>query len=113
MSAKAISELSGKELLYRHLECSGLIDAPSAIRLSAGDDFDTVVKDVTWLNGTQKVVIKPDQLIKRRGKHGLVKCGTVNEIKKWFMEKSNTYVQVGKNKWPSPHFHRRAILYTQ
>uniref|UniRef100_A0A0K0DPA5 ATP citrate synthase n=1 Tax=Angiostrongylus cantonensis TaxID=6313 RepID=A0A0K0DPA5_ANGCA len=96
MSAKAVSELSGKELLYRHLECCSLIDAPTAIRLSAGDDFDAIVMDSTWLNETQKAVIKPDQLIKRRGKHGLVKCGTVNEIKKWFIEKSNTYVQVGK-----------------
>lgn len=96
MSAKAVSELSGKELLYRYLECSGLIDAPQAVRLTAGDDFDTVVKGVTWLGGSQKAVIKPDQLIKRRGKHGLVKCGTTDEIKKWFQEKSDVQVQVGK-----------------
>nr|CDJ80457.1 CoA-binding and ATP-citrate lyase succinyl-CoA ligase domain containing protein [Haemonchus contortus] len=96
MSAKAVSELSGKELLYRCLECSGLVDAPTAVRLSAGDDFDSVVKGVTWLGGPQKAVIKPDQLIKRRGKHGLVKCGTVNEIKNWFQEKSDTRVQIGR-----------------
>ncbi|VDL75016.1 unnamed protein product [Nippostrongylus brasiliensis] len=44
----------------------------------------------------QKAVIKPDQLIKRRGKHGLVKCGTLDEIKQWFQQKSGTSVQVGK-----------------
>ncbi|KAK6013374.1 hypothetical protein OSTOST_21314, partial [Ostertagia ostertagi] len=43
-----------------------------------------------------KAVIKPDQLIKRRGKHGLVKCGTVDEIKKWFQENVNKSVQIGK-----------------
>ncbi|WKX97154.1 hypothetical protein Q1695_013092 [Nippostrongylus brasiliensis] len=96
MSAKAVSELSGKELLYRYLEGSGLIDAPTAVRLVAGDDFDSVVKGVSWLGGSQKAVIKPDQLIKRRGKHGLVKCGTLDEIKQWFQQKSGTSVQVGK-----------------
>ncbi|EPB70022.1 CoA binding domain protein [Ancylostoma ceylanicum] len=96
MSAKAISELSGKELLYRYLESSGLIDAPTAVRLCAGDNFDAVVKGVNWLSAAQKAVIKPDQLIKRRGKHGLVKCGPVNEIKQWFNEKAGKSVQVGK-----------------
>ncbi|CAJ0607120.1 unnamed protein product [Cylicocyclus nassatus] len=96
MSAKAVSELSGKELLYRHFESSGLIDAPLAIRLSAGDDFDAVVKKSQWFDNAQKAVIKPDQLIKRRGKHGLVKCGSKDEIKKWFQEKCGTSVKVGK-----------------
>ncbi|VDM70389.1 unnamed protein product [Strongylus vulgaris] len=93
MSAKAVSELSGKELLYRYLESSGLIDAPSAVRVSTGDDFDSVVKGVTWLSGGQKAVIKPDQLIKRRGKHGLVKCGPVKEIKEWYQERAGTNVK--------------------
>ncbi|KAK6012461.1 ATP-grasp domain protein, partial [Ostertagia ostertagi] len=81
-------ELSGKEHCYIDIECSGLVDAPTAVRLSAGDDFDTVVKGVTWLGGPQS--------IKRRGKHGLVKCGTVDEIKKWFQENVNKSVQIGK-----------------
>uniref|UniRef100_A0A183FCK6 ATP-grasp_2 domain-containing protein n=1 Tax=Heligmosomoides polygyrus TaxID=6339 RepID=A0A183FCK6_HELPZ len=70
-----------------------LIDAPQEVRLTAGDDFDTVVKGVTWLGGSQKAVNKPDQLI---NDHGLVKCGTTDEIKKWFQEKSDVQVKVGK-----------------
>lgn len=53
MSAKAISELSGKEVLYRYLECGGLIDAPTAVRVCAGDNFDAVVKGVSWLSAAQ------------------------------------------------------------
>jgi len=39
-------------------------------------------------------VIKPDQLIKRRGKHGLVKIGSTSELKKWFDEKKGSYAKV-------------------
>lgn len=42
----------------------------------------------------QKAVIKPDQLIKRRGKHGLVKCGPVSELKQWFNENAGKSVKV-------------------
>ncbi|CAJ0958126.1 unnamed protein product, partial [Mesorhabditis belari] len=98
MSAKAVSELSGKELLYRHLEPTGLIDAPRLLRLNEGDDFGAVLNDFRRQHSApaEKLVIKPDQLIKRRGKHGLVKFGPINEIEKNFKEWQGTYVKVGK-----------------
>ncbi|CAJ0572721.1 unnamed protein product, partial [Mesorhabditis spiculigera] len=98
MSAKAVSELSGKELLYSHLEKEGLIDAPHLIRLTEGDDFSKVYEEHERLHGpsAEKLVVKPDQLIKRRGKHGLVKFGGKADIEKWFKEWQGTYVQVGK-----------------
>lgn len=43
-----------------------------------------------------KYVIKPDQLIKRRGKLGLVKCGGLSDIEKWYGEKRNSSVKIGK-----------------
>lgn len=49
MSAKAVSELSGKEVLYRQLASSGLVDAPKAVRLTEKDNFDEVVKHSEWL----------------------------------------------------------------
>lgn len=50
------------------------------------------------MNRFQKGVIKPDQLIKRRGKHGLVKLGTANELKEWFHSKKGQYVTVSMAK---------------
>lgn len=50
MSAKAVSELSGKEVLYRQLSASGLIDAPHAVRLTENDSFDDIAKLSPWLS---------------------------------------------------------------
>ena len=94
MSAKALSEYSGKELLYRHFSDFQQLDKPQAFALTEKDDFDSIVGNVTWLQNGQKGVIKPDQLIKRRGKHGLVKIGTKDELRKWFDEKKGSYIQV-------------------
>jgi ATP citrate (pro-S)-lyase len=49
-------------------------------------------------------VIKPDQLIKRRGKHGLVKLGSVAELRSWFNERKGQYVQVGRTNGRLSHF---------
>lgn len=125
MSAKALSELSGKELLYSHLTSTGLIDAPSPVRITSEADLDAVLADPShWLSQEkvsffsnsclfliitiicmyikyiyslvylQRGVIKPDQLIKRRGKLGLVKCGSIDEIRQWIQEKSGSYFTV-------------------
>jgi len=96
MSAKAVSEYSGKELLYRHLANLPSVDKPKAFALTEKDDFDSVVGNVAWLQNGEKGVIKPDQLIKRRGKHGLVKIGPKDELRKWFNERKGSYVQIGK-----------------
>ena len=42
----------------------------------------------------QQGVIKPDQQIKRRGKHGLVKLGNAATLKQWFDENKGKYKQV-------------------
>uniref|UniRef100_A0A7E4VQE2 ATP-citrate synthase n=1 Tax=Panagrellus redivivus TaxID=6233 RepID=A0A7E4VQE2_PANRE len=99
MSAKAVSEYTGKELLYRHLQpIVPSLDAPTAFTLGEKDDFDAVVGNAPWLQNGGKGVIKPDQLIKRRGKLGLVKIGTRDELKAWFDKTKGSYVQVGKTK---------------
>lgn len=96
MSAKAVSEYFGKELLYRHLDRLAFLEKPRAIHIGEHDDFDYVIQNVDWMRNNQKAVIKPDQLIKRRGKLGLVKCGNVEELRKWFNEKKGQSIQVGK-----------------
>lgn len=96
MSAKAISEYFGKELLYRHLENVSFLAKPQAVHISETDDFHAKVKDVPWLQNKQKGAIKPDQLIKRRGKLGLVKLGDVDELNSWFNEMKGKELQIGK-----------------
>ena len=50
MSAKAVSELLGKELLLKHLEPLGLLEAPPAVRLHEYDDFDAAIAHSKWLS---------------------------------------------------------------
>ncbi|PAV76376.1 hypothetical protein WR25_26051 isoform C [Diploscapter pachys] len=96
MSAKAVSELTGKELLYKFLQPTGLIEAPVAVRLTEQDDFDAITAKSEWMSAGQKGVIKPDQLIKRRGKHGLVKWGGVADLKDFFDQNAGRYVTIGR-----------------
>ncbi|XP_074659713.1 ATP-citrate synthase-like isoform X2 [Tubulanus polymorphus] len=97
MSAKAILEKTAKTLLNNHLTH----DKTSANRFASVDlrtDIDDLVKESPWL-ATEKLVVKPDQLIKRRGKLGLIKVGvSFDEVKKWLSERLGKEIQVGVSK---------------
>ncbi|GMR31829.1 hypothetical protein PMAYCL1PPCAC_02024, partial [Pristionchus mayeri] len=96
MSAKPVSELSGKELLYRHLGHLPYVATSKALRLTERDDFDAQSRKVDWLAKGEKGVFKPDQLIKRRGKHGLVHLGGYEELKSAFHKRRAETIQIGK-----------------
>uniref|UniRef100_A0A3B3HLM1 ATP-citrate synthase n=1 Tax=Oryzias latipes TaxID=8090 RepID=A0A3B3HLM1_ORYLA len=72
MSAKAISEQTGKEFLYKHINTSAAVQNRFRYAtVTAETDWDRLTQEHQWLL-TQRLVVKPDQLIKRRGKLGLV-----------------------------------------
>lgn len=69
MSAKAVREATGKDLINRHLATD---TAAAKCRFASVDPntrFADLVDTNPWLK-TEKLVVKPDQLIKRRGKLG-------------------------------------------
>lgn len=74
MSAKAVREFHGKKLIARHVhevsEGKHSIDDRSVL-ITTETDLETLPISETWLSDTL-LVVKPDQLIKRRGKAGLV-----------------------------------------
>jgi ATP citrate (pro-S)-lyase len=72
MSAKAVREYHGKKLLARHVASHGqhVMDDRSVL-ITPNTNMETLVIDEPWLV-TELLVVKPDQLIKRRGKAGLV-----------------------------------------
>ncbi|KAG8235731.1 hypothetical protein J437_LFUL016366, partial [Ladona fulva] len=97
MSAKAIREATGKNLLNRHLHSAG---APLSSCLFASVDestnWTTLVAEHPWLT-SQPLVVKPDQLIKRRGKLGLIKVNADLEgVKQWIGERIGKDVKVGR-----------------
>ncbi|XP_064614160.1 ATP-citrate synthase-like [Liolophura sinensis] len=93
MSAKAIHEAKGKELLNKFLTNEA---AKNRFALVEEDvDWDKLVQQNPWLS-SQKLVVKPDQLIKRRGKLGLIKAGAdISGVKQWVMERMNTDIKIG------------------
>uniref|UniRef100_A0A8C9ZLH8 ATP citrate synthase n=1 Tax=Sander lucioperca TaxID=283035 RepID=A0A8C9ZLH8_SANLU len=72
MSAKAISEQTGKEFLYKYICTSAAVQNRFRYAsVTSETDWDRLSQEHPWLL-TERLVVKPDQLIKRRGKLGLV-----------------------------------------
>lgn len=71
MSQKAIREYDGKRMLGEWLADNSTFHFGRVAQLRAGDDLDDMPTHNAWLK-TEKLVAKPDQLIKRRGKAGLL-----------------------------------------
>lgn len=105
MSAKAIREYYGKKLASRWLSTYSdgvkydiedrclLIDS-SSMRPEDPSSFEALAKENPWLLST-KLVVKPDQLIKRRGKAGLLAINkTWPEVVEWIKERMNKECKV-------------------
>ncbi|KAM6951256.1 ATP-citrate synthase [Aplochiton taeniatus] len=72
MSAKAISEQTGKEFLYKYICTTAAVQNRFRYAsVTPETDWNRLTQDHPWLL-TERLVVKPDQLIKRRGKLGLV-----------------------------------------
>ena len=94
MSAKAIREAKGKQLLSKYL--SSVIAPVKACTYSIEQEtsWDALASANPWLL-TEKLVVKPDQLIKRRGKLGLIKVNAdLADIKAWVAEKTEKEIMV-------------------
>ena len=79
MSVKAIREYDAKKILQMNwdntksdeLGIKGMLVPPSVLDDTTGATWDKLLEDNSWVNDL-KLVAKPDQLVKRRGKLGLV-----------------------------------------
>ncbi|XP_044741718.1 ATP-citrate synthase [Chrysoperla carnea] len=98
MSAKAIREVTAKDLLNRHLASKGAPSNVAKARFVAVDEstnLNELARDHDWLTKT-KLVVKPDQLIKRRGKLGLIAVNKdLAEVTKWIGERMGKDQKVG------------------
>ncbi|KAK6634855.1 hypothetical protein RUM44_000102 [Polyplax serrata] len=95
MSAKAIREATGKDLINRHLKSSATVRCQFAA-VDENTNFQQLLNTNPWLEG-KKLVVKPDQLIKRRGKLGLIKINAdYGEVQQWIGERMNKDQTIGK-----------------
>lgn len=97
MSAKAISEATGKSLLVKHLStASDVFVKPKYVTVNEQTDLDRLSQEHPWLT-SEKLVVKPDQLIKRRGKLGLIQVNAdLPAVKDWIAHRIGKEFQVGK-----------------
>lgn len=107
MSAKAVREYHGKKLLARHVkELSNgthVIDDRSVL-ITPDTDFKLVLEENPFLS-TTKLVVKPDQLIKRRGKAGLVGIKLDwPATQAWIAERMQREIQVERATGVLDHF---------
>ncbi|XP_064456434.1 ATP-citrate synthase-like [Ornithodoros turicata] len=97
MSAKAISEATGKRLLNQHL-APGVATVCRFASVTPETSWDELVAKNPWLS-TEKLVVKPDQLIKRRGKLGLIHVNSdLPGVKDWVQVRMCKEIEVGKAK---------------
>lgn len=96
MSAKAIREATGKNLINRNLAKGTAAAKCRFVPIDENTNWVDAVAENPWLK-TEKLVVKPDQLIKRRGKLGLIKVNAdLPTVQKWVEERMNKDQQVEK-----------------
>jgi len=96
MSARAISEACGKRILNEQLEPNSGAALGRFVSITEDTDWSRVESENPWLT-SEKLVVKPDQLIKRRGKLGLIKVNaTFPEVKAWVGERMGANQKIGK-----------------
>lgn len=97
MSAKAISEATGKRLLTEHLS-PGVAAPCQFAQVTPDTNWQALKQQHPWLQ-QQKLVVKPDQLIKRRGKLGLIHVNAdVDSVHDWVKQHMGKETQVGRAK---------------
>lgn len=95
MSAKAIREATGKDILNRSLDKESGAATSRFAAVSSETNWADLLAANPWLE-TTPLVVKPDQLIKRRGKLGLIAVNkTFAQVKQWVDERMGKDQKIG------------------
>jgi ATP-citrate lyase beta-subunit len=107
MAQKGIREYDAKRMLATELPkyLGGGLSYEGRVALVGPDtDLDELAKQNPWLE-KEKLVVKPDQLFGKRGKHGLLLLDSDwKKAKGWIKERMKTETTVGKTKGTLTHF---------
>jgi ATP-citrate lyase beta-subunit len=107
MAQRGIREYDAKRMLASELPKylgSGFGYEGKVALVGPDTDMDALAKEHPWLL-KQKLVVKPDQLFGKRGKHGLVLLDAdFKKAKAWISERMNTETTVGNTKGTLTHF---------
>ncbi len=97
MAHKAIREADGKRMLarlFKEYSKGQYSISDKIVTVGPYTDLGKLPNQYPWLT-TEKLVVKPDQLIKRRGKNKLILINTnFDEAKAWIKEKSTGQITI-------------------
>ncbi|GAB0093892.1 ATP-citrate synthase [Sergentomyia squamirostris] len=95
MSAKAIREATGKELINKYLTPNSGAAQCQFVSVDQTTNWIDLLTKNPWLQKTP-LVAKPDQLIKRRGKLGLITVNkNIAQVQEWIKERIGKEQKVG------------------
>lgn len=106
MAQRGIREFDGKRLLKKYWErYLPTLEYPfKAALVEEGHTLKDYLKDHPWLK-EEGLVVKPDQLFGKRGKHGLVLLNAnFNEAEAWISERMGKEITIGEVKDKLTHF---------
>ncbi len=98
MARRAIREVDAKRLLAKYLPdyLEGFTYPGKVALVEAETDWEQLVADHPWL-ATERLVVKPDQLFGKRGKHGLLGLNLdLDGVRTWVDERMGREVTVGR-----------------
>ena len=107
MSAKAVREYHGKKLIAKYIkelsDGKHIVDDRSVL-IKSDTDINGLAQTENWVTTTE-LVVKPDQLIKRRGKAGLVGIKLDwKGVQEWIEERMDKDIQVQSLTGKLDHF---------
>ena len=106
MARRKIREYDSKRLLAKYLsELSGTNIKHKSVQATAGTNLENLAKNqYPWL-AEEKLVVKPDMLFGKRGKHNLVLLNAnLHDAQKFINEKLGTEIEIGGVKGHITHF---------
>lgn len=107
MVQKPVRENDGKVLLIAHLKrlgAPGIFLPQPPVLIGPSTDLASLVSTSPWLL-SRRLVVKPDHLIKRRGKLGLIKLdATWAEASEWIEARRGGEVSIGSVSGQLTHF---------
>jgi len=99
MARRAIREYDAKQLLAHYLPTylTGFAYPGKVALVEANTDWEQLVADRPWL-ATEPLVVKPDQLFGKRGKHGLLGVNlNLDAVKTWIAERMHQEMTIGQS----------------
>jgi ATP-citrate lyase beta-subunit len=107
MAQRGIREYDGKKMLSKYWSeyfSKDFTFPGKVVLVDTKSKIDDLPKKLKWLK-EEKLVVKPDQLFGKRGKHGLIKANaSFDEVKKWINDRINKDTKVGKVTGKLTHF---------